>query len=334
MQQVIVDGFGAPDVLRVETVPTPQPGAGQVRIAVTSIGMNHADLMARAGRYRLLSGDPPFTPGLEAGGVIDALGPDVADRAVGQRVVLGPAAARASGVKGTYRSHLVCRALDAWPAPAALPDGQLGAAWLSYLTAWGCLVWKQHVRRGQTVALPAASSSVALAAAQIVRRLGGVSIGLTRTQAKADRVRRLPTCAYDHLVVTGDRDWRQDLRRLAPDGIDVFLDPVAAGAYLNTEIRSLAQGGTIWVFGLLADPDRVDVTPLIRKAAAIRGWALSELVGAGADAFEPGCRHVLDGLGDGTYRQHVDRTFALEDAQAAHAWMERGEHVGKLVLVP
>lgn len=344
MWQVIAERFGGPQVLRVVERPMPSPGPGQVRLRITSIGMNHADLMARRGEYRLSSGDPPFTPGLEAGGVIDAVGPGVTDRGVGQRVILGAGAPRSgqgSTGGGTYRSHYVCAADQAIPAPEAIPDEQLGAVWLPYLTAWGCLIWKQQLKPGQLVALPAASSSVALAAAQVVRKAGGVSIGMTTKAEKVPKLRALPTCVYDHIVVTqqasgeGQTAWPNDLKRITHGhGVDVFMDPIAAGEFLSREVLCLAQGGTIWVYGLLGTLGLVNVHPLIRKRGSIRGWLINELIEAGPDALQRGYDQVLQGFTDGSFRQHVDRVFKLRDVQEAHEYMERGVHVGKLVLQP
>lgn len=340
MKQVVVRAFGGVDAMEIEEVPTPRPGAGQVLVRLTSIGMNHADLMARRGEYKLSSGEPPFTPGLEGGGVIEAVGEGVDASRVGQRVTLSPDAPRrtAGGFGGTYRSHYLLPADRALPAPDAVPDEQLGALWLPYLTAWGCLIWKQNLQPGQVVALPAASSSVAPAAAQVVKHAGGVTIGLTSSGDKVDAIQRLDTARYDHLIVTHEPDgamrpWRRQVREVAPDGVDVFFDPVAAGEYLDTEIRCLAQHGTIWVYGLLADPGVVDVTPLIRKHAAIRGWALAELTADDA-AWKAGCDAIFQGFVDGVYRQHVAATFRLDDARRAHEEMEEGRHIGKLVLVP
>lgn len=346
MKQVVVSRFGGPEVLRLEEVPTPEAGEGQVRVRLTSIGLNHAELMGRRGEYKLSTGDPPFVPGLEGGGVIDAVGKGVDPKRVGQRVVLSPDAPRSSaggGYGGTYRTHYVVPADRALPAPDAVPDDQLGALWLSYFTACGALLWKHGLKPGQIVALPAASSSVALAAAQVVKKHGGITIGLTSTPAKVEQLRALPTAMFDHLVVTHDagrkmRPWHRDLRAITAEhpqqGVDVFFDPVASGEYLNAEIRSLAKHGTIIVYGLLGEPGVVDVTPLIRKQASIVGWVNNELIEAGEEAWRPVCEQVLAGFADGSYRQHIGGVFRLDDVQRAHAEMEQGRHIGKLVMVP
>jgi NADPH:quinone reductase-like Zn-dependent oxidoreductase len=342
MLQVFADRFGGPDVLRVAETPMPEPGRGEVRVALTSIGMNHADLMARRGEYKISSGMPPFTPGLEGGGVIDAVGAGVTDRHPGQRVLIDYKAPRRPG-GGTYRSHYILPAANTIPAPVCVPDEQLGAIWLAYLTAWGCLVWKQRLQAGQIVAFPAASSAVALAAAQIARKIGATTIGLTSNPDKLEILGQMPEAAYDHLrlaerdakTVRGALPWLSDLRKLsAGRGIDLFFDAVAAGAYLQTEILSLATGGTIWIYGLLGEAGKVDVTPLIRKQAAIRGWLLGELAATDEDALQAGYRQILDSFESGRYRQRVARTFRLADVVSAHEEMERGEHIGKMVLVP
>ncbi len=334
MKQVIVEAFGGPEALQLVELPTPVPGPGEVLVRLTSIGMNHADLMARRGEYKLSSGNPPFTPGIEGGGVIEAVGAGVNTRAMGQRVILGVEVPRAGRRGGTYRTHYLAGASDTVLAPAAVPDELLGTLWLPYLTAWGCLIWKQQLRAGQFVAISAASSSVALAAAQIVRQAGGVAVGLTSSPQKAAAL----AGDYDYLVVTHGADgmlpWHRELKQITGGhGVDVFFDAVAAGPYLDTEIRALAQHGTIWIYGLLGKPDQVDVSPLIRKYGALRGWLLSEM-GENAGVLEAGYRAVLDGFESGAFKQKVAHVFKLAEVQAAHQAMERGSHIGKMVLTP
>jgi NADPH:quinone reductase-like Zn-dependent oxidoreductase len=334
MHQVVVKGFGGVEQLQVIPLPDPEPGPGEVVVRFTGIGMNHADLMARRGEYRLTSGSPPFTPGLEGGGVIVAVGAAVQDRTVGQRVILTLEAPKLRGLgQGTYQSHYVVPATHTLLAPPSIEDALLGALWLSYLTAWGCLVWKQNLQPGQHVLIPGASSSVAIAASQVVKQYGAIAVGTTRHPAKREQLQAMPEARFDHLIATdSDTWWRQAKQLTAGKGFDVIFDPVAAGAFLNQEIRLLAPGGTLWIYGLLGKPDVVDVTPLIRKLASLRGWLVNELVDGGqaTSAYQ----HVLDRVADGTYQLPVAGTFSLGDVQTAHRTMEKGEHIGKLILVP
>jgi NADPH:quinone reductase-like Zn-dependent oxidoreductase len=193
---------------------------------------------------------------------------------------------------------------------------------------------------GQIVVLPAASSSVALAAAQIVRERGAGPIGLTTSPEKVEILKAIPSCAYEDILVArrGDsteHEWVNALRRKTRGrGVDVFFDPVAAGEFLQNEIRCLAQRGTIWVYGLLGKPGHLDVTPLIRKWASIRGWVLGELTSADPALVDRACRDLLEGFARGAYRQHIGGTYALGEVRRANEEMELGRHIGKLVLVP
>lgn len=345
MKYVQIDRFGPPEVLHIHEAPLEDPGPGEVRVRHTSIGMNHADLMCREGNYRVLSGDPPFVPGIEAGGYIEAVGPGVKDRATGQRVLLGANTPRKfrlnhGGLNGVYRTHCTVPSTDTVPAPDAIPDDQLGAIWLPYLTAWGCLIWKQSLKPGEFVGIPAASSSVALAAAQIVKQCGALPIGLTTHQSKLEILRDMPEAPYEHVIVTRDeeganRPWHREIKNITNGGgINVFFDPVAAGDFLHTEIRALAQHGAIWIYGLLQEPGVVDVTPLIMKHGSIRGWVLYELVQAGTEVLNRAYRDILEGFDKGIYQQRVAKCFSLDEVREAHEYMEKGQHIGKLVITP
>lgn len=338
MYKVVVKAFGGVEQLQIIELPDPipAPGSNQVVVRLTSIGMNHADLMARRGEYKLVSGRPPFTPGLEGGGYIQAIGDDVSDRFVGQRVILSPDAPQLTRrSEGTYQSHYLTTADKTIPVPNAIPDEILGAIWLPYLTAWGCLIWKQCLQPGQIVLLPAASSSVAIAASQVVRHYGGVAIGTTTSFEKLEKLRTMPEAHYDRVVVTSDPEWWKDIKKFTSGkGANVIFDPIASGEFLDTEIRLLASEGTIWIYGLLGKPDVVDVTPLIMKRAAIRGWVLNELGIAEPEHQQSAYRHVLDSLAGGTYQLPIARLFPLRDVCHAHEEMEKGKHIGKLILIP
>lgn len=346
MRKVVVEEFGGPEVMRVVDEPTPSAGAGQVLVRVTSIGMNHADLMGREGRYKASTGQPPYVPGIEAGGVVESVGQGVDASRVGQRVVLAPGLPRAVDGPhgGTYRTHLAIDQALALPAPDALPDEQLGAVWLAYLTAWGCLAWKEKLKPGDVVGIPAASSSVGLAAAQVVKALGGTAIGLTSSQRKVQAIQALETACFDRLVVTHDRDeaggrvmrpWHREIKQLTDGhGIDVFFDPVAAGEYLSTEVRCLAKNGRIYIYGLLGTPGPVDLSPMIIRKGALFGWVLDEIVSAGDSAWRPACDAILERFADGRFKQHLAHVYPLDQVQQAHEAMQRGDHIGKLVLVP
>ena len=337
MKQVIVSAFGGIDNMEVHSVSAAQPKPDEVIIELTSVGINQADLMARRGEYRLSSGEPPFTPGIEGGGVIVAVGSQVSDRKVGQRVIL---TIKAPHRIGTYRSQFVTTSANTIVVPEGVPDDLLGALWLPFATAWGALVWKQNLRSGQVVMLPAASSSVAIAASQIAKARGAITIGTTTSPQKVETLQHLAAAKYDHIVVTSSDSgaekvepwWKQVKKITKGKGVDVIFDPVAAGDFLNSEIRLLAQGGTLWVYGLLGKPGTVDVSPLIRKDAAIKGWLLNALVGTPAE--QAAYQHILKNVADGTYQMPIAGKFSIDQVREAHQSLEQGDHIGKYILLP
>lgn len=206
---------------------------------------------------------------------------------------------------------------------------------MSYLTAWGCLIWQQNLQPGQVVLLPAASSSVAIAASQIVKHHGGIAIGTTRSPHKQEKLEAMPEAQYDHVVCTEDPKWWKTVRKLTrARGPNVIFDPIAAGEFLSREIYELASGGTLWLYGLLGQPDVVDVSPLIRKRAALRGWLVNELLDADPQIRQKAYQHILQAFADGVYHLPIAKTFSLQAVREAHDFMERGSHVGKIILIP
>lgn len=352
-KQVIVEAFGGPEQLKIVESPMPEPGAGQVRVRLTSIGMNQAELLGRKGGYKASTGEVPFTVGIEGGGVIDALGDGVSaahpELAEGVRVTLGPNVPR--GVDGphggTYRTHMVVDANAALPVPFGpdvLPDDEIGCLWLPYLTAYGCLVWQAGLKAGDIVGIPAASSSVGLAASQVVKAVGARAIGFTSSPGKVQTLEAMDTARFDDLVITHEsgeaggrviRKFHRDIKQLTDGhGVDVWFDCVAAGEYLSTEVRALAGGGRLYLYGLLGEAGVVDLQPLIIRRGSIHTFVLYNIVSAGEAVWRAACEAIFKGFADGAYRQRIAGKFAFDDVREAHAAMEKGEHIGKMVLVP
>ena len=336
-KQVSVQSFGGPENLEILNTLPLEPSEHEVIVDLTSIGVNQADLMARRGEYRLSSGEPPFTPGIEGGGVITAVGTHVTNRQIGQKVILTLDAPMG---KGTYRSQFAASAAETVPVPEGIANHLIGALWLPFVTAWGALVWRQNIQPGQVVLLPAASSSVAIAASQIVKHYGGITIGTTTSPKKIDKLNDLQAAQYDHLVVVAEgakEPWWRTVKKIAQReegrrGVDVIFDPIAAGNFLHHEIRILAPRGTLWIYGLLGAPDTVDVSPLIRKNAAIRGWLLNFISSTVAE--KQAYQHVLSNIVSGTYTLPVAQQFSLDNVREAHRTLEQGNHIGKFILVP
>lgn len=340
MKRVIVREFGSLGQLVIEERedPIPRPGTQEVVVRLTSIGMNHADLLTRKGHYKLASGEPPFVPGLEGGGYVHSIADGVTDRKVGQRVILGlNAPTRPLALTGTYQTHYLTTVDKTVIAPNEIPDELLGVYWQPYITPWGCIVWKSPIKPGSSVLLSAASSSVALAASQVFKNLYSCRVFATTTsEEKLEKLRAMPEAQFDHVFLMDEKlEWARQIKDLTDrKGVDVVFTSVTSGEFMDASIQLLARNGVVWLYGLLGYPGIVNLRPLIRKNASIRGWGLTELILRDSEGLNTAYEHVLKGVQIGIYKLPIGGIFSLEDAQRAHQEMEKGKHIGKFVLVP
>jgi NADPH:quinone reductase-like Zn-dependent oxidoreductase len=302
MRAVIFTEYGEPEVLHVADVEEPHPGPGQVRIAVRAEAVNPVDWKARSGAMReVMPVDFPAIDGREASGVVDEVGPDVTDAAVGDEV-LGFAVGGAAAERAILD--------DFAPKPAALPWEEAAAMPVAVETSVRVFGILGGVREGQTLVIDGAAGGVGLAAVQLARARGARVIG-TASERNHDFLRSLgaePTTYGDGLV--------ERVRALAPDGVDLGFD--VAG-----------QGGVADLVTLTGDPGRV-VTIADFGAAA-----LGVRVAGGSD------RRAVEALGEATrlyeagrLQIHVARTFPFAQAAEAHRLSQDGHVRGKLVLLP
>jgi NADPH:quinone reductase-like Zn-dependent oxidoreductase len=302
MRAVIFTEYGEPEVLHVADVEEPHPGPGQVRIAVRAEAVNPVDWKARSGAMReVMPVDFPAIDGREASGVVDEVGPDVTDAAVGDEV-LGFAVGGAAAERAILD--------DFAPKPAALPWEEAAAMPVAVETSVRVFGILGGVREGQTLVIDGAAGGVGFAAVQLARARGARVIG-TASERNHDFLRSLgaePTTYGDGLV--------ERVRALAPDGVDLGFD--VAG-----------QGGVADLVTLTGDPGRV-VTIADFGAAA-----LGVRVAGGSD------RRAVEALGEATrlyeagrLQIHVARTFPFAQAAEAHRLSQDGHVRGKLVLLP
>lgn len=316
-----------PDTLEIRDVPRPEPGVGQVLVRVRAVGLNRADILQRQGRYPAPPGAPADIPGLEFAGEIAALGDDVHEWRVGQRVfgIVGG---------GAYAEYLVAHeraiaeippTLD-WSAAAAVPE--------AFITAHDALVSQAELRASERVLVHAVGSGVGLAAVQLVRAMGAIPYGTARGAEKIDAARRLGL--EDGVVVAGG-----DLAAIAERarawtggaGVDVVLDLVGGG-YVPASIDALAVRGRLILIGTLAGAraelplGRVLRSRLTIRGTVLRARPLEEKIAA-TRAF---AREVVPLLERGVVRPVVDSTFPLEEVRAAHARLESNATIGKVVL--
>lgn len=319
--------LGGPEVLRVEEVEVPSPGPGEVRIRVKALGLNRAEALLRSGRYIETPDRFPAGLGLEAAGIVDAVGAGAGGFAPGDTVSVIPPKSMlrwpAYGEFATFPAAHVVR------HPASLGWAEAAATWMPYLTAYGALIDVTQARRGDHVAITAASSSVGLAAIQIANAIGATPIAVTRTSAKRQA---LLDHGAAHVIASEEEDLLERLREIAgPDGVRIVLDPVGGPAF-GPLTAAMARGGILVEYGGLSpEPTPFPIFDVLAKSLTLRGFLVHEIIGdparlAAARTF------VLDGLESGALRPTIDRTFPFERIVDAHHYLESNRQFGKIVV--
>jgi NADPH:quinone reductase-like Zn-dependent oxidoreductase len=317
---------GGPEVLQIEEVDVGAPGAGELRLRVHALGLNRAESMFRSGMY-LEQPTFPAKLGYEAAGTVEAIGEGVSGFAVGDKVSTIPGFSM--NRYGVYGEQAIVPAATAVKHPASLSWEQAAAVWMQYMTAYGGLIDVVGLAPGDAVIITAASSSVGLAAIQIVNAAGGVSIAATRTPAKRDALLGL---GAQHVIVTEEQDLVAEVNRITGGkGARTAFDPVA-GDGVETLAQAMAEGGTIILYGALAP----SATPFplftaLGKGLTLRGYTLFEVV-SDPERMAKGKRYVLDGLASGKLTPVIAKTFAFDKIVEAHRFMESNAQIGKIVV--
>jgi NADPH:quinone reductase-like Zn-dependent oxidoreductase len=318
--------LGGPEVLKVEELDVRPPGKGEVQIKVRALGLNRAEAMFRRGEY-LEDPKLPARLGYEAAGTVASVGPDVRGFAVGDAVSTIPSfSLNAYGLYGELANAPVHAVVH---HPAALSWEEAAAVWMQYLTAYGALVDIAGLTKGDTVVIPAASSSVGLAAIQIANRVGAVPVALTRGSAKRQA---LLDAGAAHVIATDEEDLvREILGLTGGQGARVVFDPVG-GPTLAKLARATARLGTLFLYGALSrEPTPLPLFDVLGRWLTIRGYVLMEITGDPA-RLERGTRFVNEGLADGSFKPVIAKTFPLSQIVEAHRYLESNQQVGKVVV--
>jgi NADPH:quinone reductase-like Zn-dependent oxidoreductase len=318
--------LGGPENLKIEDLPSQQPGKGEVRIRVKAAGLNRAESMFYHGRY-LEVPQFPSRLGYEVAGVVDAVGESVDKSWIGKPVATVPSFSMTR--YGTLGDEAVVPVEALGEYPANLTPTQAAAIWMQYLTAYGALVHFGAVKAGDFVSIPAASSSVGLAAIQIVRDAGATAIAVTRTSAK--RAELLALGAH-HVIASQEEDYAARMNEITGGkGARLTFDPVA-GPFLEKLATGAAQGGTIFEYGALSmQPTPFPLFLALGRGLSIRGYVLSEVT-ANPDLLKPARQYVFDRLANGRFVPKVAKTFEFAQTVAAYQYLESNQQVGKVVI--
>jgi putative PIG3 family NAD(P)H quinone oxidoreductase len=319
MQAVEIAAPGGPDALVPTTRPVPTPGPGEILIAIDHAGVNRPDVLQRSGAY-----DPPpgasDLPGLEAAGTVAATGAGVTRWKAGDAVcALLPG--------GGYAEYAVTHADHALRVPEGLGMAQAAALPETFFTVWTNVFDRGRLRAGERFLVHGGSSGIGTTAIQLARARGARVFATAGAAAKVEACRRLGAEAINYR----EEDFVARLR--AEGGADVILDMVG-GDYIARNLRALAEDGRLVQIAFLQGPKaEINFAPLMVRRLTLTGSTLrpqSDLAKARiAESLRAEVWPLLDA---GTIAPVMDRTFPLAEAAAAHARMEAGDHIGKIVL--
>lgn len=315
--------YGGPENLLWDEVPTPAPRAGEVLLSHKAIGLNYIDVYFRTGLYKLPS--LPATIGMEASGLVEAIGDDVTEVAVGDRV------AYATGPIGSYAERRIMKADRLVRLPDALSFEQGAAMMLQGMTAQYLIRRTFKAEAGQTILIHAAAGGVGLILSQWAKHIGCTVIGTVSTQAKAELARQH---GVDHaLLVTDDLVARvKEITNGAM--LPVVYDSVGRDTWTNS-LDCLAPFGTMVSYGNASGPvPPFDIGILAAKGSLyVTRPTLATYTAKRADLLAS-AQDLFDVVSSGVVKIRVNQSWALKDAAEAHRALEARKTTGSSVLLP
>jgi NADPH:quinone reductase-like Zn-dependent oxidoreductase len=316
---------GGLEVLEFIEMEVPAPGPHEVRIKVKAIGINRADSMWRNDKYT----EPVKFPaglGYDAAWIVDAVGKDVADVAVGDAVSTIPA--YSLNKYFTYGEIILVPDHAVVRHPESLSFVEAASVWMMFITAYGALVFDAHVKAADFVIIPAASSSVGLAAIQIANYAGATPIALTRTSEKT----RLYEAGAAHVIATHEQDMVAEVTRITNDnGARIAFDPVG-GPDFPKLISALTHQGIAYIYGALSEGDTaIPVLEMIRRMPTVKGYSIRLVTGDEARR-KVAVEYVAKGLASGALKPVIDRTFKFDEMVEVHRYLENSGQFGKIVV--
>lgn len=324
MKAIRAHAFGGPEVLQLDDVDDPNPGAGEVVIDVKAAGVNPADTYMRGGAYAIVP-DLPYTPGGDAAGVISAIGDGVTKFKVGDRVFAGVAVG--FRMQDCYAEKVLRKADDVVALPDSVGFAEGAALGVPYATAHYGLFSRGGAKSGETVFIHGASGSVGTAAIQLAKRAGLTVIG----SGGSERGRKLILDeGADHAVDHTAEGYIDQVKALTGgSGPEVILE-MLANVNLASDLDLVAKYGRIIIIG---NRGEITINPrmTMMKELDVRGLALFN---GSRGQMEEIMRDLLAGLADGSLHPVVGREMPLADAAASHEAVLEPGAFGKIVLVP
>ena len=325
MRSVRFHQFGNPaEVLRVEDVPEPQPGAGQALLSMRARPINPSDLLTVQGLYGALP-RLPATPGLEGMGVIEALGEGAEHLRVGQRVI-------PLGVPGTWQEKLLINSAQLIPVPDQISDQTAAQFVVNPLTAWIMTIEELALQPGEWLLQTAAGSTLGRVVLQIARLRGFKTINVVR---RREQVEELKALGADEVICTADEDLVERVKEITGrEGLTKAIDAVG-GATGAAVVRALGRKGVLLVYGLLSmEPMPVESGRMIFTSATIRGFWLGEWFrSAPPERQQAVTAELLRLMTTHEITPPVEAEYPLKEVQTAIEHSQRPGRSGKVLLV-
>ena len=320
MKAIRVHEFGGPEVLRLEDVPDPQPGAGQVLVRVRAVGVNPVDTYIRAGAHAVRP-QLPYTPGLDAAGTVEAVGEGVARVSAGDRVYTS------GSLSGTYAELALCGESQVHALPSRVSFAEGAGVSTPYATSYRALFQRARGAAGETVLVHGASGGVGTAAVQIARAAGFKVIGTGGTE---EGRRLVAEQGAHHVLDHHAPGYLEELSALTNGrGVDVILE-MLANVNLNKDLGVVARGGRVVVIGSRG-PVEINPRLAMTRDATILGMMIFN---ATPQEFAGIHAALVAGLEAGTLRPVVGRELPIADAARAHEEILKPGAHGKIVLIP
>lgn len=323
---VLFHKAGGPEELKLEEIAVREPAQGEVKLRIEAMGLNRAELMYLGGYY-LEAAKLPSRIGYEVAGVVTAVGSGVDESIIGQRFATVPGFSM--NTYGCLGEEAVVPASRLARYPEWLSAAEGASIWMQYLTAYGAIVWHGKVTKGDFVLITAASSSVGIAAIQMVKAEGGTAIATTRHSDKRDA---LLAQGADHVIVTEEEDLKTRMDEITGgNGARIVFDPVS-GPFVDKLAEVTAHGGTIFEYGALSlQPTPFPLMLALGKALRVQGYTLHEIT-ALPEVLEQACNYVRERLEDGRFKTIIARTFPFEQFQQAYTYLASNQQIGKVVI--
>ncbi len=323
MKVVEVPQPGGPEALVIAERPVPEPGSGEVLVKVAAAGLNRADILQRRGFYPSPAGAPPY-PGLEVSGTVAALGAGVTEFKVGDAVC-----ALLAG--GGYAEYCRVDAGQVLPIPGSLDMIQAAALPEAMFTVWSNVFVFGRLQRGETLLVHGGSSGIGVAAIQLAAALGHTVFA---TAGSDDKCRACEALGARRAIDYKTADFVAEIgKETGGRGVDVVLDMVG-GSYVARNLQVLATEGRLVMIATQGGAKgEIDVLRIMQQRLVLTGSTLRPR----AAEFKRTIRdqllqQVWPLIAAGRVRPIVDSVFALAEAPQAHARMEGGEHIGKIIL--